>query len=76
MRRFPLVVIGAVLLGLGLIGLAVPMFTTQDTTEVARLGELKLESTQTTTHVVPPLVVGGVLVVGILLLGAGLYRKR
>jgi len=75
-RRFPLVVIGAVLLGLGLIGLAVPMFTTQDTTEVARLGELKLESTQTTTHVVPPLVVGGVLVVGILLLGAGLYRKR
>lgn len=76
MNRSPLLVIGAVLVGLGLIGFAVPMFTTQETTELARLGELKLESTQTTTHVFPPLLVGGVLAVGILLLGAGLYRKR
>ncbi len=52
------------------------MFTTQETTELARIGELKLETTQTTTHVIPPLLIGGVLVVGVILLGAGLYRKR
>ena len=52
------------------------MFTTQETTELARIGELKLETTQTTTHVIPPLLIGGVLVVGVIVLGAGLYRKR
>ncbi|TAJ97433.1 MAG: hypothetical protein EPO41_03240 [Reyranella sp.] len=76
MNSSTLVVIGTVLVVLGLIGFAFPMFTTKETTELARLGELKLETTQTTTHVVPPLVIGGVLVAGVILLGAGLYRKR
>lgn len=76
MSRSPLIVIGAVLIVLGLVGFAVPMFTTQETTELARIGELKLESTQTTTHVLPPLLIGGVLVAGVILLGAGLYLKR
>ncbi len=76
MNSSTLVVIGTVLVVLGLIGFAFPMFTTQETTELARLGELKLETTQTKTHVIPPLVIGGVLVAGVILLVAGLYRKR
>ena len=76
MNSSTLVVIGTVLLVLGLIGFAFPMFTTQETTELARLGELKLETTQTKTHVIPPFVIGGVLVAGVILLVAGLYRKR
>lgn len=76
MSRFPLVGAGAVLVILGLIGFAIPMFTTQETTELARVGELKLQTTQTTSHIIPPLLSGGVLIIGIILMGVGLYRKK
>lgn len=76
MNSSSLIVIGTALVALGLIGFAFPMFTTKETKELARVGELKLETTQTTTHVAPPLLIGGVLLAGVILLGAGLYRKR
>jgi len=76
MNRSPLVVVGAVLVILGLIGFAIPIFTTQETTELARVGELKLQATESTSHIIPPLLSGGVLVLGIVLIGAGLYRKK
>ncbi|MDP1749130.1 MAG: hypothetical protein AAB654_00690 [Acidobacteriota bacterium] len=76
MNRSPLLVIGAVLAVLGLMGFAIPIFTTQETTELARVGELKLQATETTSHIIPPLLSGGVLVLGIVLIGAGLYRKK
>ena len=75
MSRSPLIIGGVVLVALGLIGFAIPMFTTQQTTEVARIGDLKLQTTESTSHVVPPLLSGGVLVLGVILIGAGLYRK-
>ena len=37
---------GAVLLLLGLIGFAVPYFTTQQTKDVAKVGDLKLQTTE------------------------------
>ncbi|MDP2330388.1 MAG: hypothetical protein Q8M19_06800 [Reyranella sp.] len=76
MSRSPLVVAGAVLVVLGLMGFAIPIFTTQETTELARVSELKLQATETTSHIIPPLLSGGVLVLGIVLIGAGLYRKN
>lgn len=76
MNRFPFVVAGAVLVVLGLIGFAIPMFTTEQTTELARVGELKLQTTQTTSHIIPPLLSGGVLVLGGILMIVGLYRKK
>lgn len=76
MNRSPLVVVGIVLVVLGLIGFAIPIFTTQETTELARVGELKLQATETTSHIIPPLLSGGVLVLGVVLIGAGLYRKK
>lgn len=71
-----LVVIGAVLALLGIIGFAIPVFTTHDTKEVAKIGDLKLQTTEATQHVVPPVVSGGALVIGIVLIGAGLYQRR
>jgi hypothetical protein len=71
-----LVISGAVLVILGLLGFAIPVFTTPRTEEVARVGDLKLETTRSTSHVVPPLLSGGALALGVVLIGAGLYRKR
>ena len=76
MSRSLLLIGGAVLVALGLIGFAVPMFTTQETKDVARIGDLKLQTTESTSHVVPPLLSGGILVLGVILIGAGLYQKR
>ncbi len=71
-----LTIAGAVLVVLGLLGFAIPEFTTQQTKEVAKVGDLKLQTTEDTSHVVPPLLAGGALVVGVVLIGAGFYQKR
>ena len=76
MSRSLLMIGGAVLVALGLIGFAVPMFTTQETKNVARIGDVKLQTTESTSHVVPPLLSGGILILGVILIGAGLYQKR
>ena len=76
MSRSPLIIGGAVLVALALIGFAIPIFTTQQTKDVARIGDLRLQTTESTSHVIPPLLSGGVLVLGVILIGAGLYRKR
>lgn len=67
---------GSILVLLGVLGFAVPMFTTQKTEDVARVGDLKLQTTENTSHTIPPVVSGGVLLLGVLLIGAGLYKKR
>jgi hypothetical protein len=71
-----LTIAGVALVLLGLIGFAIPIFTTQQTKEVARVGDLKLQATESTSHVIPPLLSGGALVLGVVLIGAGLYQKR
>ncbi len=67
---------GAVLIVLGLLGFAVPIFTTQQTEEVAHVGDLKLQTTENTSHVIPSFLSAGALVLGIVLVGGGLYQKR
>jgi hypothetical protein len=46
---------GVVLVLAGLVGFAIPIFTTQQTTEVARIGDLKIQATESTSHVIPRL---------------------
>ncbi len=71
-----LVIVGSILLVLALLAFAIPRFNTQHTEEVARIGDLRLQTTERTPHVIPPIVSGGALVLGIVLIGAGLYRRR
>jgi hypothetical protein len=67
---------GAVLVLAGLIAFAIPVFTTQHTEDVARIGDLKVQTTQHQTYVIPPFVSGGALILGVVLIGAGFYQRR
>lgn len=66
---------GALLALLGILGLAIPFFTTSETKDVVKLGDLKIQNTERTTHVVPLSLSAGALVLGLVLLGAGLYQR-
>ena len=67
---------GALLALLGILGLAIPAFTTSRTKEVAKLGSLKIQTTEQSTHVIPQALSVGVLVLGVILIGAGAYSRR
>jgi hypothetical protein len=67
--------VGAALVLLGLLAMAVPYFTTTQTKDVAKIGDLSIQSKQETGHSIPPLVSGGMLVIGVVMLGAGLMKR-
>ncbi len=71
-----LMVIGAVILLLGIAGLVIPTFNTQQTDNVAQIGSLKVQAQHPEEHEIPqPLAIGAV-VVGVVLLGAGAFRAN
>ena len=72
----PLMVAGAILALLGIAGLAIPQFTTQHTDQVAKIGPVQVNATERESHFVPPVVAGGALVLGVVLIGAGFMRRR
>jgi hypothetical protein len=69
-----LIPLGAVLAIVGLILLAYPFFTTQQTKDVANVGPLHLQENEQQTHMVPPILSGGVLAIGVVLLAGGLMK--
>ena len=70
-----IVLASAVLALLGLLGLAIPVFSTSQTKDVAKIGDLKIQTNEETSHVVPPMLAGGALVIGLMLIGAGYMKK-
>jgi hypothetical protein len=71
----PIVIVGVIILLLGILGLAIPEFTTNETKNVVQLGDLKVQATEPTSHSIPPIVAGAAIIVGLVLTGAGLYQK-
>ena len=71
-----LTICGAVLVLMALLAFAIPVFSTQRTEDVARIGDFKLQTTQREWYVIPPFASGGTLILGIVLIGAGFYQKR
>ena len=65
----------SILVLLGVLGLAVSYFTTSETKDLVKVSDLKLQTTESTPHVIPPMAAGGVLILGVLLLGAGFFKK-
>ncbi|TWB43267.1 hypothetical protein [Nitrospirillum pindoramense] len=70
-----LLITGAVIVGLGVLALAVPMFTTKDTKELAKIGDLKVTAKEENTHVIPTFVGPAALILGVVLMGAALVRR-
>lgn len=69
-------IVGAVIVLLRLLAFAIPIFTTSQTKEVAKVGDLKVQTQEQQPHVIPPLVSLGAIVVGAVMVGAGLLRGR
>ena len=63
---------GAILALLGIVGLAIPVFTTSQTKDVAKVGDLKIQSTEHSTHVVPLPLSAGETGAGLLMVMAGM----
>lgn len=70
-----LAAVGLLLVILGVAGLAVPYFTTEHKENVAKVGGLSLQTTESTPHVVPPALAGGALLAGLVLIGFGVSRR-
>ncbi len=78
MGRFPmggLALFGAVLMVVGVLGLAIPVFSTQETRDVLRVGDVKVQATENHWYVIPAWAAGGVLVLGGVLLFMGYSRR-
>jgi hypothetical protein len=71
-----LIPLGAVLAIVGLILLAYPFFTTQQTKEVANVGPVHIQENEQQTHMIPPILSGGVLAIGVVLLAGGLMKSQ
>ena len=72
----PMVIIGAIVALLGILALAQPVFTTNDTKNVATFGDLKIQANEQTSHAIPPILSGAALIVGLVLVAGGLYQKQ
>ncbi len=68
--------VGTVLVLLGLFGFAVPVFTTHETKDLAKIGDLKIQTTEDRSYAIPQLLSGGAVIVGVVLIGAGFFQRR
>ncbi len=71
-----IILIGILLVIVGLVGLAYPVFTTSHNEEVAKLGSFKLQTKEQTSHFIPPVVSGGLLGLGGFVILAGALTRR
>jgi hypothetical protein len=71
-----LMITGAAVAVIGVLAIAIPVFTTEQTKDVAKIGDLKLTTKEDTTHVIPPFIGPAVLVIGLGLVGAAFIGRR
>jgi hypothetical protein len=68
--------LGGLLVLLGILGLAVPKFTTSQTTDLASMGDIKVQNTTISHHLVSQPLTIAALLLGITLIGTGAYARQ
>jgi drug/metabolite transporter (DMT)-like permease len=71
-----IIILGAVIVLAGLVAFAAPSFNTEETKDVVKLGDLKVQAKTEEPHTVPPILSEGAIVLGVLLIGAGVLVNR
>jgi len=71
-----IVIFGGIIALFGLLTFVIPSFNTEQTKDVAKLGDLKLQTKSEQTHFIPPMLSEGAIALGLLLVGAGLVSGR
>jgi len=71
-----IIILGAVIALAGLVGFAAPSFNTEQTNDVVKFGDLKLQAKTEQPHVIPPVLSEGAIVLGVLLIAAGVVMNR
>ena len=71
-----IIILGAVIALAGLVGFATPSFNTEQTKDVVKFGDLKVQAKTEQPHVIPPVLSEGAIALGVLLIGAGVLMNR
>ena len=71
-----IILFGAIVALLGLIAFAMPSFNTERTQDVVKFGDLKVQAKTEEPHFIPPIVSVGAMVLGVVLIGAGMVKNR
>ncbi len=70
-----LLTVGLIIGLVGVVAIAVPAFSTAETHDVVKLGDLRVTATEQTHHIVPPLLGPAALAIGVVLCGAAFVVK-
>jgi hypothetical protein len=76
LSRSAVLMTGAIVACLGALAIAIPVLTTSQTRDVAKIGDMRLTATEETSHVIPPLLGPAALVLGAVLIGAAFVVRR
>jgi len=68
--------LGGLLLLMGILGLAIPKFTTSQTTYLASVGDVTFQNKTISHHMVSQPLTIAALLLGVALIGAGAYARQ
>jgi hypothetical protein len=68
--------LGGLLLLMGILGLAIPRFTTSHTTDLASVGDITFQNKTISHHMISQPLTIAVLLLGVALIGAGAYARQ
>lgn len=71
-----IIILGAAIALAGLVAFAAPSFHTEETRDVVKFGDLKVQTKTEQPHVIPPILSEGAIALGVLLIGAGVLINR